>query len=398
MARRGGRKRTGKTPRPPRPPLQPTTPAAPPSAVLGSPAASFHETSRTATAANSESPGLAVSTEVQREESGVDSRPSAVPTTWAPHVAPHGWSHEVASGFAVPSIDMGAHRMSAGPSAAVPITALGSFGGPLTRRSGSSQSETAADSPPAGSSGPVHPSVRPVERSGPDGSSSASESFSRPSEPEQNEPPNRSPSPRWPTHRPLLASDPMSEPDLPTQPFATVARRRSLTGWPVRARTYGGVLRLVPGIMVFEALGDLVVLPASSPSPLSPGASSRSGRDVDLAASGSVALAWSGSASTAPIVNSNPPQPAGASTPSGDDSSAVFIEVPSVPRGAAARSPHQADSRGTGRPTAVGWPRVDSVDQTVEAPDAPPPAVSRFIARRCGSERSRCRPIPIRQG
>jgi chromosome partitioning protein len=40
----------------------------------------------------------------------------------------------------------------------------------------------------------------------------------------------------------------------------------------------------------------------------------------------------------------------------------------------AAGSTHQADNRGDGRPTAVGWPRVDSVDRTVGASDAPPPS------------------------
>jgi chromosome partitioning protein len=33
---------------------------------------------------------------------------------------------------------------------------------------------------------------------------------------------------------------------------------------------------------------------------------------------------------------------------------------------------HQADTHGLARPVAVGWPRVDSVDRTVGAPDAPP--------------------------
>jgi chromosome partitioning protein len=406
MARRGGRKRTGKTPRPPRPPLQPPTPAAPSSAVLESPTkapfheasrtamvassespakASFHEASRTAMVASSESPGLAVAHEVEPAESGVDSRPSAVPITWGPRVAPHGWSHEVASGYAVPSIAMGPQRMSAGPgpSAAVPMSALGSFDGPLPQRSVLSPTETVADSPPTGSRGRVHPSVRPVERSQPAGLSSASESRSRASgsDPEQNEPPNRSASPWRPARRPVRASDRMSESYLPTQPSATVAHARSLTGWPVGSgRTYGGALRLVPGIMIFEALGDLVVLPTSQPSSSSPGASSESSRDLDLAASGTVALTWSGSASPAPIMNSTPLQPVAASTPSSDDSSAVFIEVLSVRRGAAASSPHQADRRGTGRPTAVGWPRVDSVDRTAEAPDAPPPPASPSVS------------------
>jgi chromosome partitioning protein len=123
-----------------------------------------------------------------------------------------------------------------------------------------------------------------------------------------------------------------------------------------------------------------VVLPTADSRPTVHRSSASSCRDLDLAAPGSVALAWSGPALSTPITTLTPPQPAGASTPSGDGSSAVFIEAHSGPSRAAVRPPHQADKRGNGRPTAVGWPRVDSVDRTADEPDAPPPPASRDVS------------------
>ena len=92
--------------------------------------------------------------------------------------------------------------------------------------------------------------------------------------------------------------------------------------------------------------------------------------DLGLAGPGSVDLAWSTSAST---TTSHPSLSAGASWLSGIDSSAV---VALATDRTAAPSPQRADGRGNGRPTAVGWPRVDSVNRTADALDAPPPPVS----------------------
>lgn len=128
----------------------------------------------------------------------------------------------------------------------------------------------------------------------------------------------------------------------------TVTATRSDTGWPAyTGRNYGAALRLVPGIMVFEAPGDRVVLPTADSRQTAHRPSASSCRDLDLAAPGSVALAWSGPALSTPITTLTPPQPAGASTPSGDGSSAVFIEAHSGPSRAAVRPPIRRTSVAT---------------------------------------------------
>jgi chromosome partitioning protein len=67
------------------------------------------------------------------------------------------------------------------------------------------------------------------------------------------------------------------------------------------------------------------------------------------------------------------PLPAGAVASQGDDRPTVSMTpYPSAGR-ASFGPPHQADTRGTHRPTAVGWPRVDSVDRTADTLDASPP-------------------------
>src|SRR3954447_5350229 len=58
---------------------------------------------------------------------------------------------------------------------------------------------------------------------------------------------------------------------------------------------------------------------------------------------------------------------------------------------------HQADKRGDVRPAAVGWPRVDSVDPTVGALDAPPPPAGPQASPE-GATASGCGADPFRSG
>ena len=96
--------------------------------------------------------------------------------------------------------------------------------------------------------------------------------------------------------------------------------------------------------------------------------------DVGLAGGVPLVLAWAPSASAASTQTH-------ISLDSIDESMSLDSARPigqrhgsSPPDVAGDASPRQADGRGNNRPTAVGWPRVDSVDRWAGAPGAPPPA------------------------
>ncbi len=183
---------------------------------------------------------------------------------------------------------------------------------------------------------------------------------------------------------PMLPSQPHRQPaPTPMPPDAAVRRTRSATGWPDRrSPQYGAAMRLVPGIMLFEPAdlcpedGEANLAPqsygmrdvgrtVSDPAPSHVVHS----RELSLDDTAALGLAWSSSASRAPTTTFHPPLSAAGPMPRGADPAAIDAHVE---RRALREAPHPADRRSNGRPTAVGWPRVDSVNRTVDAPASPP--------------------------